>query len=78
MSFPQHIYALADPFAPKVVCYVGRTNKLDQRLRMHLSEAEYGFTIKDFWLMYLRYHDDRTKIWFQYSSKPCLSEPLCQ
>ncbi|QEG02414.1 hypothetical protein Mal15_65350 [Stieleria maiorica] len=23
-------------------------------------------------------HDDRTKIWIQYSPKPCLSEPLRQ
>ena len=61
MSFPQHIYALADPLFPEVVRYVGRTNKLDQRLRMHLSEAEYGFTIKDVWLMYLRY-EGRTPI----------------
>ena len=55
MSFPQHVYSLADPLHPEVVRYVGRTNKLDLRFRMHISEAEYGFTIKDVWLMYLRY-----------------------
>lgn len=53
----QHIYALADPLQPELVRYVGRTNKLDLRFRMHLSEAEYGFTIKDVWLMYLRYEE---------------------
>ncbi|QDT13407.1 GIY-YIG nuclease family protein [Planctomycetes bacterium K23_9] len=55
MPFLQHIYALADPLQPELVRYVGRTNNLDLRFRMHLSEAESGFTIKDVWLMYLRY-----------------------
>lgn len=61
MPFQQHIYALADPLRPDLIRYVGRTNKLDLRFRMHVSEAEYGFTIKDVWLMYLRY-EGRTPI----------------
>ncbi|WP_419580205.1 TolC family protein [Stieleria magnilauensis] len=40
-------------------------NRLATQFRMYQTSWE-------------RVHDDRTKIWFQYSSKPCLSEPLCQ
>lgn len=55
MTFHQYIYGLAHPLHPEDVRYVGRTNDLDMRLRMHVAEAEYGLTIKDVWLMYLRY-----------------------
>ena len=59
---PQFIYSLHDPIEPEIVRYVGRTNDLELRLRMHLSSAESGFTIKDVWLTYLRYYNREAEI----------------
>ena len=41
--------------SPECIRYVGRTNDLDTRLRMHIGNAAWEHKVKDLWIMYLQY-----------------------
>ncbi|MCM2371072.1 hypothetical protein [Aporhodopirellula aestuarii] len=51
----QFVYGLVDPAMPQTVRYVGRTNDIGMRYRMHVAKAAWNFTIKDVWPTYLSY-----------------------
>lgn len=54
-SFQQYIFGLVDPLHPDQIRYVGRTNDMELTKRLHAIGSSLGVTMKDVWIMYMRY-----------------------